>query len=181
MTLGERFRRWRATRGYGVHSPQAFRLIGRVVRPPKNVVFYGEEQLLASRAEMRLIRRARVLLRLVAELQPAYVWTSPGLPPLLSEAIRLAGCVVRVFDGAVFPDDYSKADLAVLYGVKPKKGELKKMMAEGKTVAAFNVSPKVMGQAEEVFSSGVLLLGTDSFIAVNTRGDAPHSYRILLP
>lgn len=178
MNLTELFSRWRHTKGYGVHSPLAFRLVTHVVRPRRDVIYYGEERLDASSLPYREIRRARILLRLVAELQPSYVWGSPDLPQIYADAIRLAGCVVRVYDGELYPDDFSKADLIVLNDFKPKKAEFRKMLAAGKSLIAFDVKPKVVEWACQLLKGGVLLEAGKSLIAVSTRDEAAHIYRI---
>lgn len=178
MTLFEWLRRRRATKGYGVHSPLAFRLMKNVVRPPRDVRYYGEERLMVSEEPYEIVRRARLLLRLTAELQTSYVWFSPGTPPLLTEAVLLAGGVIRVYDGELYPDELTKADMAVLYNFKIKKADLKKIMKPGKTLVAFNIRPKVAEWTEQLLQGGVLLEGVESLVAVNTPLDGAHIYRI---
>lgn len=182
LTLGERFRRWRATKGYGVHSPLAYRLVKHVVRPPRDVVYYGEETLSATGASQgaapREVARARMLLRLVAEMQPAYVWTSPGVPDLYLEAIRLAGGAIRLYQGDLFPDDFDKADMVVLGKPAPAKARLQKVMAPGKTLVGFDLPEKTAGQIASLMSGGVLLDGVGSLIAVNTSDPATHRYSL---
>ena len=178
MTLGERFRRWRATRGYGVHSPLAFRLLGRVVRPSRNVVYYGEEKLQLSDEPYSMIKRARLLLRLVAELEPSYVWTSPDLPELFTEAIRLAGGVIRIYDGGLFPDEMKKGDLIVTANYRLKKADLRKIMVAGKSIIAFDVKPNFKKWIRELLKGGVSLDAVESIIAVNTSDPESHNYYI---
>ena len=189
MKLAERFHRWRATKGYGVHSPSAFRLIRHAIRPRRDVIYYGEEILedlssesdsQAARGKVRKIQlsRARILLRMVAELQPSYVWISPGLPALYTEAIRLAGGVIRVYDGAIFPDEISMADMVVLHDCNPKKSELRKIITPGRSLAAFGINHKTALRVEELLKGGVLLEAVDSLFAVCTRDEAAHVYRI---
>ena len=167
MTLAERFRRWRATRGYGIHSPLAFKVVTQAVRPERGVSYYGEEQLHS--------RRAQVLLRTVALLQPAYVWTSPGLPEEYLEAIRLAGCVVRIFDGKVFPDDIDKADMVVLDS--PKRS-LKPVIFPGKALVAFDIKPEFVQKVKNQIKGGILLDAVTGLIALATSDPQLHSYQV---
>lgn len=167
MTIGERFRRWRATRGYGIHSPLAFRLVTRAVRPARGVIYYGEEQLHS--------RNSRLLLRIVAELQPAYVWTSPGLPEPYMEAIRLAGCVVRIFDGNLFPDEIGNADMVVL--AAPNRS-LKKAIFPGKSLVALDTDASFISKVKKQMKGGIILDGVTGLIAVATSDPALHSYEI---
>lgn len=180
MTLKERFLRWRASRGYGVHSPLAFRMVKHVVRPSKDVIYYGEERLLleSGDADPRDIRQARMLLRFVAELQPAYVWTYGTLPGIFIEAIRMAGGVVRIYDGDIYPDEISKADMTVAYRKELRKPQLRKALAPGKAMIAFGMKEKwVKGVAGEL-KSGIVLDMADAVIAVATAADALHCYNV---
>lgn len=178
MTIGERFRRWRATRGYGVHSPLAFRLLGRVVRPARNVAYYGEEKLRLADESQEKVKRARILLRLVAELQPSYVWVSPSLPEIYMEAIMLAGGVIRIYDGAIFPDEMKKGDLIVADNFRMKKTDLKKIMTPGKTLIAFDVKANFREWVRQTLKGGVSLDALKSIIAVNTSDSEAHNYNI---
>lgn len=181
MRLSERFRRWRAGKGYGVHSPLAFRLVRNVVRPPRDVIYYGEERLELEAPEgtpRSDVRRARLLLRLVAELQPAYVWTSPGLPDIFMEAIRLAGCVVRIFDGRVFPDGLADADMAVVDSIYIKKKDLLRFLKHGRALVGFDVPKRFFAMFGSAMQGGVMLDGSGSLIAVASPGDALHSYDV---
>lgn len=37
------FTRWRHSKGYGVHSPLAFRIVTECVRPPRGYAFYADD------------------------------------------------------------------------------------------------------------------------------------------
>ena len=172
------WKRFRGSRGYGVHSPLAFRIVKNVVRPPRGQIYYGEETLENAGGSRAAVSRARLLLRFVAELQPATVWTSPKLPESLIEAIRLAGCVVRIYDGALFPSEIAKADMVVVCNYRLKKADLAAAMAPGKALAAFDLRPEAMKAIEKAMKSGVILDGDGSLIAVNTADGALHSYPV---
>lgn len=178
MGIRERYRRWKATRGYGVHSPLAFRIVKHVIRPSRDVKYYGEERLEDSPQPFSIIRKSRLLLRFVAEMQPAYVWTSPGLPEIFVDAIRLAGCVVRIYDGKVFPDEIDKADMIVLYKAHLAKKILDREMKRKITLIGFDLEPKMIANIRGLFKGGVLLDAVDGILLANTPGDAPHSYGI---
>lgn len=191
MTLKEWWKRWRATRGYGVHSPLAFRIVKNAVRPPRDVVYYGEERLdffeesgkkgKKVHPDFHTLRQAKFLLRLVAELQPAYVWLSPKLPMVFREAVSLAGCVVRIFDGKLFPTELDNSDMAVLYFDRIKKKDLQKFLRPGHSLIGFGLSRSFMDSVKSAMPGGIILEGTDSIVAVATPDPAVHSYRLLLP
>ena len=191
MRFAEGLRRRRATRGYGVHSPLAFRLVKEVVRPPKDVAYYGEEKLAhhwlyrpdSSRPAVsrRELRRALLLLRFVARMRPSYIWTSTALPEIYSDAISLAGCVVRIFDGKVFPDRLQDADMVVIDSASFKKKDLQRFLSPGKAFAGFSLKPSLIKSVGEAIKGGVMLSDDSSLLAVATADPSLHSYKVLLP
>lgn len=178
MTLKEWFYRRRATRGYGVHSPLAFRIVKNVVRPPRDVRYYGEDRLLLSDASLREIRQARMLLRFVAEMQPVTIWAGSKLPDLFIDAIRLAGGVVRIYDGKLFPEAVADADMMVAYGSGVKKEVVRKFLKPGKSVIGFSQKPSFLKGILAAPGGGVVIDGVDGVIAVATGDPVRHIYRV---
>lgn len=171
MGLKNRFLRWRRSKGYGIHSPLAFRLIWRVLRPEPYVAYYGYPYVGKN-------PRARLLLRLTADVQPAYVWVSPGTRGDYLEAIRRAGGVVRVFDGSLFPDQITKADMVLLDGYKLKADILKKVLKAPRTVVAFDVPTTFVERAAKLMKEGVMLEGLGSFIMLCREEVSPMVYAV---
>lgn len=71
ISPAESYKRWRHTRGYGVHSPFAYMLVKEVVRPGSDYVWYAYtdvDNAMADRVARRYRRQARILLRLAARL-----------------------------------------------------------------------------------------------------------------
>lgn len=61
--------RWRHTRGYGVHSPLAYRLVTECIRPNRHYRYYADDLIDTTlRKQPRAQRQARLLLRLQAQL-----------------------------------------------------------------------------------------------------------------
>ena len=179
MGLWESFRRWKACRGYGVHSPLGFRLVKHVIRPSREVIYYGEEKIDCAREDYYKIKRARVLLRFVAEMQPATVWTSAKMPQIYIDAIRYAGCVIRIYEGGIFPEEAGKSDMTVLDGSKLKKNELTRALESGKSFIGFNLKPSFIRSIIDTVKGGVILEGKRSMIVVSTSDPQLHVYSIL--
>lgn len=104
--------RWRHSRGFGVHSPLAYRLVREVVRPDSRYGYYGYHAI--SRAlrgvvdhEGELEGRARLLLRVCATLRPGSV----SLPPHAPRCLRAA--VAAAEPRALLTTEPAKARLAV--------------------------------------------------------------------
>lgn len=179
MKIWEWVKLWRTTKGYGVHSPLAFRLLKHVVRPEKDVIYYGEKALSLMTDDFRLLHKAKLILRFIAEIQPSYVWTSPLLPDIYMEAIRRAGCVVRIYDGAVFPSEAVASDMIVTDNFRFTKAEAKKLMTPGRSLIAFGLTYKSALNISDSLKAGIVLRGGTGIIAVNRKEGAPHRYEIL--
>ncbi|MDE6006760.1 MAG: hypothetical protein K2G67_04330 [Muribaculaceae bacterium] len=86
MGFAEAYKRWRHTRGYGVHSPFAYRIVRRVVRQSPGYRYYIESDLPEmSRAERREVRQ---LIRLAAELDIRSAAIAPQLPESYAKALH---------------------------------------------------------------------------------------------
>lgn len=178
MTLGEWLRRYRGSRGYGVHSPSAFRIVTEVVRAPKGVVYYGEERLATMPdAYGRDLERARLLLRLAAMLQPSQVWMAGKAPSVLRDALSMAG-VLRIYEAAAFPERRKDADLVVLWQKMPPKKEMQALLNSGKTIAGFGMKPQKVALLRDWLDSGVLIDGLESFIVIGEKGPGKHCYEV---
>lgn len=101
--LAKRYRRWRHTRGFGIHSPYAYALLTDSLRPGTRYGYYGDSEIsdaveewrmetgASGRATHRLEHRCRLLLRLIAGTHPATLWLDPQLPAPLIKAAEVAG------------------------------------------------------------------------------------------
>lgn len=161
-----------------MHSPSAFRLLKRVVKPRKDAEYYAETDLRLRDASPELTRRACILLRLAAEVQPAFVWVAGKLPMVMVDALSLAGGIIRIYNEDTYPAEIRKSELIVVYKSTLTKARLQEALAAGKTVVGFGVSKKFMGSVRNTLKSGIMLEGVQSFIAQSHEGDALHFYEI---
>lgn len=104
MQIAKRFRRWRHSRGFGIHSPFAFRFVCEVLNPSRAYGFYAYEELEAMRRRLRVRsisrRRLRMLFRVVLELRPATVCivANEPLADLLRFVVAKAAPAAQVVD-----------------------------------------------------------------------------------
>ena len=78
-------RRWRHTRGYGVHSPLAFRIVKECVRPDKKYGFYTDAYLdFEYHEERKALRYAKMTIRLINLIRPQRIWYPNGDKRLFS-------------------------------------------------------------------------------------------------
>lgn len=112
MTLASRiimaYRRWRHTKGYGVHSPYAYRLVKLALHPARGYGYYGydaiEETLPAGESYGQTKRKdARLLLRLAATAGARRVVAETVPPVWLEVAAEAAGAEVAVVSDSEAP------------------------------------------------------------------------------
>ena len=81
--------RWRHTRGYGVHSPLAYRIVKECIRPDAAYGYYSDDIIDHELHDHpRARRQARLLVRLAAQL-PSDSILAIGTDPLLAEVAGL--------------------------------------------------------------------------------------------
>lgn len=90
-------RHWRHRRGFGIHSPLAFRLVKEVFWPSRLYAFYGESLLRRHAAglpaaEPELLRTALWVLRLSGILGIKRAFCPHRCPALIRMALEAAGC-----------------------------------------------------------------------------------------
>lgn len=182
MTLAQRYLRWRRSRGYGIHSPLAYRIVTQVLRPDKDTGYYGEKKLceIARREALsrRLLQRASLILRFCAFLQPEYVWVTSKLPEIYLEAIRLSGSVIRIYDSALYPAEYSRSQLIITDRARLNAAQLKEIMgAETKALLAFDIDTKYLNRLINM-NRGVMLEGSESLLMVSRPGLSAVTYSV---
>lgn len=90
MNPSDYISRWRHTRGYGVHSPIAYRIVKECVRPDSRYGFYSDAFIdYEFRNDRKKCRNARMLVRLVNLLSPRRVWI-PGCDSRIKTALSLS-------------------------------------------------------------------------------------------
>ena len=164
-----------------MHSPLAFKILKGVIAPKRDAEYYGEEQVEAADYPRKVRRRAAMLLRLVAAMQPSFVWISQDAPPLLAEAVRLAGGAIRIFDGKLYPKEIAKADLIVLHGAKGIRKNLPAMGSERPAppiVLALDIPADVKEKIMKGVASGVIFEWEDSLLAIPRNDSERYVYSI---
>ena len=94
--LKDWIKRWRHARGYGVHSPLAFRIVKDCIRPDRRYGFYCDPCLdFEYHDDRRGLRRARLIIRLLHLLRPKHLWM-PDADKRIVTAIRMIMPKLRV-------------------------------------------------------------------------------------
>lgn len=125
MGLGERYKRWRHTRGYGVHSPFAYRMVTEVIQDPKGYAYYGFENIDPGRRRKEK-RFLRSLLRLAAinDVGSAYLAKSRQNEPL-KQVLLAANPEMKIIPEKAFVND---ARLIILSGEELALEQLEELL-----------------------------------------------------
>ncbi len=82
--------RWRHTRGYGVHSPLAYRIVKDCIRPDQKYAFYSDAYLdFEYHQDRKHLKNAKMALRLIHLLRPKRIWM-PGCDKRLCTALKMS-------------------------------------------------------------------------------------------
>lgn len=84
----EAYKRWRHSRGFGIHSPSAYRLIREVLRPSGRYGYYAYAALRRLASDRREFSEFCMVYRLLVDLQPASIAVAGS--PKLAQVARLA-------------------------------------------------------------------------------------------
>lgn len=140
--------RWWRSKGHGIHSPYAYRIVTEVL--PERGRYYAYDRI----ETMEGSRRLKLLFRLVCELTPRTV-CAPGITAEEKEAILLADSRVR------FVDSPAEADLSI--GALPPELRERQATAVWNTDSGWEDFKKTLN-AGMTFSNGKI------GIAVNRQG-----------
>lgn len=86
------FIRWRRSKGYGVHSPLAFRIVTECIRPPRGYAFYADDVIDAKFSGQPDEKRLeRMKIRLANLIYPSALTCVADSSQLSNLASKLAG------------------------------------------------------------------------------------------
>lgn len=177
----EVYRRWRHTRGYGVHSPFAFSLVELVVHP-QGIGWYGyqdiDQTFYPGLPDRRVRRQARLLLRLTVALRPKSVFLPLGIHPAYHAALAAADSHMRISrrpadapNCRLICSQANHISLPVL---------LKHMELPGNMIAISNIPADWVDQIFDAMPEGLLLEGKHNIFAINRSDMAKLRYSICI-
>lgn len=162
--------RWRHTRGYGVHSPLAYRIVKECVRPDKKYGFYSDAYLDFEYHEDRKgLKNVKMAIRLVNLLRPSCIWYPNGDKRLCS-ALKMSFPKIQVATQKECPKN---VDFIISHGNRNTKDMWSRMddMPECSMV--------VFGKELETIEGATLIICSKDFtIAIRRIGMDFVSYRI---
>ena len=182
MGLGRSYKSLRHTYGFGVHSPFAFRMVKDVVRPGRGYAWYGFEDIDAAvnagKTSIGIERKAKLLHRLLAFLNPSSLFLPPGIDPVFHVAAAAAGKNMKIERK---PNHAAECGMIATHKDFLPLTLLKNHISHpGNALAIMDCQS---GWKEEIFASlpeGLMLCSSHHAIIIHRPGMMKISYPILL-
>ena len=189
--LAKRYRRWRHTRGFGIHSPYAYRLLTDSLRPGARYGYYGDTDISAAvegwrvqtnasgRAAHRLEHRCRLLLRLLAATNPSTLWIDPQLPAPMRSVAEVGG----YHPGERLVSDWHKGMMVVVDASEGRRlpaDMCRHILLPRRCMLVFDVSQALADTLYSLLPEGLMLRGRRVVWLINRRGMRKLSYTVTL-
>lgn len=183
--VNETFRRFRHSRGFGVHSPFAYSLVMNVVHPGSLYEYYGYFDIDAtlaaaacrSRAAWRMRADARLLLRLAVTLRPSKVFVDPELHKVYTTALHAADSRMPLTGDQT---QTVSCDLIVASLPTTPLPLLEKGLADGTPIVVYDTDEKTSERLFSRLGEGLMLHSPDRAIIIPRQGMAPVEYSVNL-
>lgn len=178
--ISEGYKRWRHTRGYGVHSPYGYRLVKRVFHPQKGYSFYGEEELrlsLSSDTSREVFCNSLQLLRLATELNVQSAYLPANTYGLYRNALREARSTIHITSIA---SEMKDCELVCIKGDETPLRVLSGLLSET-TVRGLVLHYPPKEWPDELFASlkeGVMFRGCRNTVIIPRAGIQKVSYTL---
>lgn len=162
------YKRWRHSRGFGVHSPFAYNLVTNAIRPGA-YSYYGydliDDILLDPNTPTgRWQKRdARLLLRILVTLGCRHLWIAPPGQPVFHAAANGAGAECHNFSTEV-PD--GKDNFLLLWKDGCDTKAVESWLAKGIPLMAINPSPEISALVGKMVKRGTVFSGTRITVAI---------------
>lgn len=177
--LADAYKRWRHTRGYGVHSPFAFRIVNEVIREPRGYRYYGydETDAAGTSGSRRMRRMARMLLRLAAclDVRSAFVAGSE-VSAVYSAALRCARSGM-IISGS--PADIDRCRLICAPGdAMPPASLFSLISTPGRIMLLSDVDDSLAAALFEALQQGVMFRSGSDVMIIARDGMQKISYTV---
>lgn len=170
LNIAETYKRWRHTKGYGVHSPFAYSIVERVISPGR-YAWYGYEDIdEAVTASPRSInhREARMLLRLAATLRITSAFVPANTAPAAVTALLAADSRMKVTSRSTRIPSCTLLCTADDY--LPLETLTSHISSQGKVLVVRGITAEWADAVYEAMKEGVMFRGKHNIIAISREG-----------
>lgn len=180
--IAESYKRWRHTRGYGVHSPYAYSVVKEVVRPGRRYAYYGYDDIdnaIDSNAVRHARRMATTLLRLAAFLRTdtAFIPRTENSSLYLT-ALKAANSKIKITSAV---QEASRCKLVCSTSDLVPLDTLKSLIrTQGRAIAIFNAPDGWKDRLFEEIGEGLMLHGSHNLIVISRPGMQKVSYSVII-
>ncbi|MCH5236716.1 MAG: hypothetical protein J1E95_02830 [Muribaculaceae bacterium] len=168
---------WRHSKGYGVHSPFAFRMVNDVISPgPYGYYGYKEIDRLCSKGSFKP-DRMKFLLRLLLFLKSGRLLVFRNLNEELRMVAKLASVKALQIKTSLFTD-FKTEDLLVFPGEETDLDLARSAVDSGVSVMAFHPCEELRQLMSKPIPNGLLLYSKKNILLIPRRDMAYTSYPI---
>lgn len=180
-SISEWYKRWRHSRGFGVHSPFAYDLVKNAIAPGRDYSYYGyydiDCAMLKTGADVDTHMRhdARLLLRLLVFLRTKNMLLYPGNQMVLVRTAKAAGVRCReLTKGSLTAATHET--LIVIEGNTPLQEGIAEAIGRGAAVMTLDPDDKLRALIAGSMTNGLSMEGKRILIAIPRQQMAPTSY-----
>lgn len=181
-SISEAYKRWRHSRGFGVHSPFAYDLVKNVISPG-NYAYYGywdiDKAILSPQANAypSMRKDARLLLRLLVWLKTSQLLIYPPQQTVFSTVAAAAG--IKSIDTSNLKTlRLNAGELLLVSGKTPPEGEISKIIRIGTPIMAYDPSLRMRNEMKNAMTDGLILEGRRIILAIPRPEMALTSYSV---
>lgn len=172
----------RHTYGFGVHSPFAFNMVKDVVRPGRGYVWYGYEDIDAAvnsrRIGIKIERKAKMFLRLLAFLNPQSLFLPLGIDPIFHTAASASNNNMRIERK---PKMATECEMIATHESFISLDRLKEhILTPGHSIVAMNIPEGWAESIFEIMPEGLMLHSKRNAIIIHRPNMMKVAYNIML-
>lgn len=178
--IADAYKRWRHTRGYGVHSPFAFSIVTEVVQNPKGYEYYGYKEIETQAKTNRKERKfAKMLHRLCSRCDIGSVFVEKGLDThVITSALKNSNSQLAFTTDTELIDN---ARLVICYGNENNYQEISRLLERpGRIIVIIGAEQNEIDSLFDGMDEGLLLYSPQKAIIFNRPGMQKVRYSINL-
>lgn len=169
MGVWDCYLRWRHSKGFGVHSPYAFRLINDVLKPgPYGYYAYHKAERLAMKGGLdsgMAFKELKFIIRLAVFLNSTSINICGHSSKAAEYAARSLNLPYRTIHGKI-PEELKSGDLVIIEGDGINENDLKELIGKGVSVLAYSPTENIRAILTAPLEKGLLFIGKTKLLLI---------------